>query len=277
MARLLRNHRFATVRPAAEGPQQAVHETLELTLVTRGAEWIAFDDGAPSQAARSVLIVVPPGIVHSSFTRQVGVDFHCLHLDAQHTRAVLEELSLEVLEGPHTRLASPAMAAAFRRLSAATAASPLAADEGSVQVLDALAQMVKTTHRRAELPNRRRLERVQAFVRAHLDASHTVPSLAAVAGLSPFYFLRSFRQYFGCTPHQFVLDLRLERARVLMRSERTLTAIAHEVGFASSSRLTEAFTRRFGASPSVWRAGARGPDEGDGVSATREKALKTDC
>jgi AraC-like DNA-binding protein len=257
VARLLRNHRFASVGAGAPGPQLAVHDTIELTLVTRGAEWVSFDDDAPAQAARSALIVVPPRVVHSSFTKQVGVDFFCLHLDAQHAATVLDELALDVLDAPHTRLASPGLCAAFRRLEAAKAQSVLAADDGSVAVLDALAQMVVTKQRRDELPNRRRLERVEAWVRAHLDEAHTVPSLAKVAGLSPFHFLRTFRQYFGCTPHQFVLERRLERARELMRGELRLTDIAHEVGFSSSSRLTEAFTRRFGETPSAFRASQR--------------------
>ncbi len=256
MSRLLRNHRFASVSAGVPGPQLAVHDTVELTLVTRGAEWISFGDDRPLQAGRSALIVVPPGVVHSSFTKQVAVDFFCLHLDAHHAASVLDELALG-LDAPHTRLASPALCAAFRRLHAAQTQSALAADDGSMAVLDALAKMVATKQRRDELPNRRRLERVEAWVRAHLDEAHTVPSLAQVAGLSPFHFLRTFRQYFGRTPHQFVLERRLERARELMRGELTLTDIAHEVGFSSSSRLSEAFTRRFGETPSAFREGQR--------------------
>lgn len=227
-----------------------MHDTFELTLVTRGAEWVRLDD-SPAQAARSVLIVIPPGTVHSSHTRQVGVEFHCLHLDARQAAPVLDELALDALGRPQTFLASPRVMAAFR--SIASAEAPLAADTRSLSVLEAVGEQVAAVKRRAELPHRRRLQRVESFIREEPEASHTVASLAAIAGLSPFHFVRAFRQFFGRTPHQLVLDVRLERARELMRSDRTLTEIAHTVGFASSSRLTEAFTRRFGDPPSAWR------------------------
>lgn len=248
------HHRLATVSARQEGPSEAVHDTWELTLVTRGAEWVSLDEAAPQQAARSALVVIPPGTLHSSHTRQVGVEFQCLHLDAHQAEPLFDELALRALE-PHTFLASPEVCAAFRSLRHAD--DLLANDDGSVTLLGALSKMMTTQRRRAELPHRRRLERVEALIHAAPDQPHTVSSLAAVAGLSPFHFVRSFRQYFGRTPHQLVLDVRLERAQVLMRTDRSLTEIAHEVGFASSSRLTEAFTRRFGSAPSKWREAQR--------------------
>jgi AraC family transcriptional regulator len=96
---------------------------------------------------------------------------------------------------------------------------------------------------------------VDDLLRSHPEASHSIASLATVAGMSPFHFMRSFKKRYGVSPHAYQLNLRLERACLLMRSpELSLTAVALEVGFASSGRFTEAFKRRFGITPSVWRS-----------------------
>ena len=83
----------------------------------------------------------------------------------------------------------------------------------------------------------------------------TVGRLASIAAMSPAHFSRSFHEAMGAPPLRWVQDRRLDRAEWLMSTtDRTLTEIAQAVGFRSSSRLTEAFQRRHGRSPSRWRA-----------------------
>jgi AraC family transcriptional regulator len=97
---------------------------------------------------------------------------------------------------------------------------------------------------------RRVLERMRADASANLDLA----TLAAESGYSRAHFLRTFRAATGQTPHRYLLELRLERARALVASRSMpLIAIAELCGFSSHAHLSNAFRSRFGVSPSVYQ------------------------
>lgn len=67
------------------------------------------------------------------------------------------------------------------------------------------------------------------------------PTLASESGYSRAQFLRMFRVAIGQTPHRYLLELRLEKARGLMASRMRLADIASVCGFSSHAHLTTAF------------------------------------
>lgn len=100
--------------------------------------------------------------------------------------------------------------------------------------------------------------RVQLFIEAHLARRIRMEELAQRSGLSVFYFSRAFRQSTGMTPHAWVQQRRVERARELLNhSTRSLGDIALEVGFSSQSHFTTVFRRLTGLTPAVIRRSAR--------------------
>ena len=102
---------------------------------------------------------------------------------------------------------------------------------------------------------RRILERMDANTSAHLS----IDELAREAGLSPGHFARAFKHSVGRAPHQYLMMLRLERARRLLEApESVLSAIALEAGFADQAHFTRAFKRQYGITPgAVVQARAR--------------------
>jgi AraC family transcriptional regulator len=93
---------------------------------------------------------------------------------------------------------------------------------------------------------RRALEMIDGL----LDARLTVAMLAREVGLSPAHFARAFKQTMGRAPHQYLLALRLERARRLLETTRaTLSDIAQRAGFADQAHFTRLFKRAFGITP----------------------------
>ena len=95
--------------------------------------------------------------------------------------------------------------------------------------------------------------RLIEWMQAHLDEPLDVPALAARAGLSERSFYRKFVEATGKTPAHFVEGLRLEAARTLLAKGLPLKTIAGRVGLRSSARLGQAFERRFGVAPSLFR------------------------
>jgi AraC-like DNA-binding protein len=89
-------------------------------------------------------------------------------------------------------------------------------------------------------------------------APHTLTSLAAAAGLSEFYFLRTFQHVSGVTPHQYLLRARLRAAALrLQDGGAKIVDIALECGFNDLSNFNHAFRAEFAASPRAWRARGR--------------------
>ncbi|MGL5062555.1 MAG: helix-turn-helix domain-containing protein, partial [Microcoleus sp.] len=97
---------------------------------------------------------------------------------------------------------------------------------------------------------RHKLERVLEYIEAHLDRNLELEELARQIGMSQFYFSRLFKQSLNITPHQYVIQQRVERAKQLLRKgELNLAEIALECGFANQGHLNRHFKRLTGATP----------------------------
>jgi AraC-like DNA-binding protein len=98
-------------------------------------------------------------------------------------------------------------------------------------------------------------------VARHLDGAYDEPltlgEMAAMAGLSRFHFVRSFRAVMGESPHQYLIAARLRAAaNRLLDTREPVTLIALSVGFNDLSHFNATFRRAFGASPGAWRKAA---------------------
>jgi AraC family transcriptional regulator len=93
-----------------------------------------------------------------------------------------------------------------------------------------------------------------AHIAGHLHEPLRLRDLARAAMLSPFHFHRVFQVLVGSTPADFVKRIRLEKALRLMSHTRSksLTAIALECGFSSSSDFSRSFRQRYGVAPSAF-------------------------
>lgn len=91
------------------------------------------------------------------------------------------------------------------------------------------------------------------WIQANLDAPLDVPSLAERAGLSERSFHRKFVAATGETPARFVETVRLDTARLLLSRGLPLKSVAAQVGLSPVARLSEAFGRRFGMAPGLFR------------------------
>jgi AraC-like DNA-binding protein len=107
----------------------------------------------------------------------------------------------------------------------------------------------------------------QPVLKAHellerrLEENVQLGELARYVGLSPFHLLRLFRDEVGMPPHAYQLQLRLHRARRLLRHGVTPSEVSMRLGFADQSHLSRHFKKQFLISPAqyVRACGGRGP------------------
>jgi AraC family transcriptional regulator len=103
-----------------------------------------------------------------------------------------------------------------------------------------------------------RLKKVFDYVEAHLHQDIHLSDLASIAAMSPYYFARLFKNSTGVSPHQYVIQRRIDRAQQMLRASKTsIFEIGVRVGYADPKHFRTLFRREVGLSPNDYRA-ARG-------------------
>jgi AraC family transcriptional regulator len=121
--------------------------------------------------------------------------------------------------------------------------------------------LLRHLNRRAESlaarksPQWGRLQQVIEYIRTNLGTELSIVDLARIAQTSPFHFARQFKASTGLTPHQYVLEGRVERAKQLLADPRfSIADVAQACGFATQAHLTTVFRGHVGATPGTYRA-----------------------
>lgn len=100
----------------------------------------------------------------------------------------------------------------------------------------------------------RKILQISEYIHAHLDQPIKLADLADVAGMSQFHFSRMFKQSMGISPHQYLLQQRVEQAKRLLKgSKLAIAEIALQCGFNSQSHLSKHFREAIGMTPSDYR------------------------
>jgi AraC family transcriptional regulator len=98
------------------------------------------------------------------------------------------------------------------------------------------------------------LRLVTEYMKSHLHERISVRGLAQVARMSPYHFGRLFKQSTNLSPHQYLLELRIRRAKELLEDRGlSLAEISSQLGFASRSHFTTVFRKRVGTPPKEFR------------------------
>lgn len=94
-----------------------------------------------------------------------------------------------------------------------------------------------------------------AYIHGHFADDISLDDLAGMCGISKSHFIRSFKRYVGCTPHEYLLQYRLRQSkRLLLSSDLTVEQIAEDCGFNSASHFARAFRQETDISPTAFRA-----------------------
>ena len=202
------------------GPLPAAHSLRQCDLL-----YCAFDHGLVSAVRNEVEGEVPPSLALRSCVRDHAIS------------EILNLLFGEIeLGGVSTRLYIDSLAHAL-----------------TVRFLF-LGERTPGQARGPAILTRRKLSRVQELIESRLDADLSLQELAAEAGYSRSHFLRAFHATTGVTPHRYVLNRRIERARRLLgESEMSIAQVAYRCGFSSQAHLTLVFRKVCGLTPGEYR------------------------
>ena len=97
------------------------------------------------------------------------------------------------------------------------------------------------------------MSRAKQYLLERLGETVRLTEVAEAVGLSPYYFLRTFRHATGMPPHAYLNQMRLERARALLRDGESPAQVAAALGFVDQSHLIRRFKSAFGVTPGRYR------------------------
>lgn len=227
------------------------HEAFGLGAIEAGVERFRYR-GADHLAPADTLVLMNPDELHTGRAETpLGWRYRMLYLDA----GVLQELTGERAwwfadATEHDAVRARRVSRLLRQLWHAH--EPLAFD-------GLLLALVEELRPSARVPQPARDEGLVRFapvvdhLRANLAQRVTLDELAAIAGLSPFHFLRQFRRAHHVTPQQLLMALRLFDAKRLLAAGEPPAQVAAAVGLTDQAHLTRAFANRYGVTPARYQ------------------------
>ncbi len=92
------------------------------------------------------------------------------------------------------------------------------------------------------------------FINKNLERDVSLAEIATAVEMNPYYFTRTFKQATGRTPHQYIIEQRVKRAKqFLAETDLLIIEIAYRTGFSSQSHFTACFHKLTGTTPKVYR------------------------
>jgi AraC family transcriptional regulator len=119
------------------------------------------------------------------------------------------------------------------------------------------AERLNFLNRSTKIEILRRLNLAKEYLYTNYNHNISLDELAEYSCLSVNHLLRTFKQAFSLTPHQFLVQLRLQRARVLLKStDYPVSEVVSLIGFECPSSFIRLFREHFHTTPLKYRQSA---------------------
>jgi AraC-like DNA-binding protein len=99
----------------------------------------------------------------------------------------------------------------------------------------------------------KRLVQAKLFINKNFSDKIDLSNIAGEACFSKFHFIRVFKNIYGKTPHHYLTEVRIERAKILLKENISIAEVGSGVGFESMTSFTALFKRLVGSTPSVYQ------------------------
>lgn len=238
------------------------HEGFAIGVIENGADVFEYR-GAERIAAAGDIMLINPSEVHTGHAIDAsGWTFRIMYVDPELLRRVREELTGKPSDIPFfstTVVSDEATAQHILRLHRALENSASSLERESLFLLAMMQLITRHADSKTDVKKIGRehaaVARARDYFHANACQNITLEELAEIAFLSPFHLLRVFREEIGITPHAYQTQIRIERAKRLLRDSYSITQTALTTGFFDQAHFSKQFKRYVGISPGKFTAG----------------------
>jgi len=245
--------RMSPVVPAEE-MQTHLHPDATVVVILEGV-YLSSALNAGPRCGAPTLIYNPPGTTHRDRFQELSGQFLGISVSNASLQHALEYAPLP--DRPNSFHTGETISTGCRLANECAAwdhASPLLAEALCWELMAQVARSSRAPERRAP----RWLQTSKDLLHDRCNLKFGVSDIALEIGVHPVHFVRTFRQFFHCTPGEYLRRCRVERARSLLSNPQlSLTEAALESGYSDQSQLSKAFRRYFGMSPGDYRRNRR--------------------
>ena len=237
---------FAVARPVP----RHWHEEYQFCLIQSGGGELIYR-GTSLQTPSASLFIVHPGEVHANRAfDNIGCTYRTIFIDVELMRRAATEICEKAQGLPFFKTAVVFDTDVIKQylnvhLAFEEHASSL---ERQTLLLNFLAKLIsRFAEQRSTAPasglERRAVTRACEYLSEHYAENVSLETLACIANLSPFHFNRVFSEQLGLPPHAFQTQLRVLRAKALLKQGYSISHVAAQTGFADQSHFTRHFKR----------------------------------
>ena len=246
-------HYLAANYSSQEFPRH-VHQEYLIGLIESGVHDVWCRGDWWHARAGSIATFAPDEPHFGGAGSESGWSQKIFYLPEQLVRDVLNDTEGSLRSTPGFKTAfhyDPAIAHGLKRLGYLLErnASDLAIEEKLHEVLPAVFARYGGWEDRIARVAPASLARVRDYIHAYLDQPIQLSDLAAVAGISKRSLIAGFRSHFGLPPQRYLIQIRVNEARNLLRKGAEIADAASAVGFADQSHLTRHFRSILGVTP----------------------------
>jgi AraC-like DNA-binding protein len=236
------------------------HEGAAVGIIEDGAESFYYR-GAIHTAPVGQIIVFNPNEAHTGQGADIrGWRFRMFYLDSILLQRAVAEFTgqrRDVPFFPHPTFNDPDLAGILRNLHISL--------EGAATALERQSKFIWTfahlASRHADDPSTERtvgnersiVKLVREYLGDHFAQNVTLNEIAILSGLSSYHLIRVFREETGLPPHAYQSQVRINRAKRMLRQRKAISAVAIETGFGDQSHFTRHFKRMTGVTPGQYQ------------------------
>jgi AraC-like DNA-binding protein len=230
------------------------HEELHLCAYTSGRGYFGHR-GKSVQVTDRDFVATPPGEVHENWVdSQSSISFCGMYVEVRALHKGSESLAGRQIPIPNLRefvMADPRLRQRFLAMFSAIErrGSQLEQEEKWLEFLQLFFSSFGHTTSDDTSTEPYAIKRAREYIDEHFADSISLAYLGQLANLSPFHFHRVFCQKIGMPPHAYQTQVRINRAKQLLRKSHPLSSVALVTGFADQSHLTRHFHRLVGVTP----------------------------
>jgi AraC-like DNA-binding protein len=230
-----------------------MHEEYSVVLILHGAETTNWLETSCTSLPGSLLLFNADE-VHSS--RSLETEYRIMKIRSRALNKIGFELTghkLDRLCFPQLAINDPLMFQLLLRLHLKFEqnASPFEQESEFISTIGLLITRHHKNHIVLQPPGKepQYVNLIRDYLKSHYAENVSLAQLAAITNLSPFYLLRAFSKQVGCPPHEYQTQLRITRARKLIRNGRSISEVALATGFFDQSHFSRNFKRIVGVPP----------------------------